>query len=39
MDEVLPLSWELVDQSKPEILPNLELDDEEADTNDSFRNL
>jgi hypothetical protein len=31
VDEVLPLSRELADQSKPEILPDSELDDKEVD--------
>jgi hypothetical protein len=31
VDEVLPLSRELADQSRPEILPDSELDDEVED--------
>jgi hypothetical protein len=31
VDEVLPLSREIADQSKPKILPDSELDDEEED--------
>jgi hypothetical protein len=36
VDEVLALSRELANQSKPEILPDSELDDEEADAATAF---